>query len=209
MRVLFAFTITVLACGCATYGVAPAYKPWAGLAKVPAGSLQSFAEQTFRTMPEETWVQFGNLPYAVYKEFDEYCLAEYPVTVEKVSSTRIEFAGTPDEVARQLVEIAHGIRVQNTLAKDQLTNALSSAAAQFNAQPSPASRPASVGGGAVVGLGLQGTQNVNRQIQQEHQVDGYGATSGVTGRPKTEYVHGYTRANGTYVAPYYRSKARR
>jgi len=34
----------------------------------------------------------------------------------------------------------------------------------------------------------------------------YGATSCVTGLPKTTYVRGYYRKDGTYVRPYYRSK---
>jgi hypothetical protein len=34
----------------------------------------------------------------------------------------------------------------------------------------------------------------------------YGATSCITGLPKTTYVSGYYRKNGTYVKPYYRSK---
>lgn len=35
---------------------------------------------------------------------------------------------------------------------------------------------------------------------------GYGAISTVTGLPRTTYVSGYYRKNGTYVKPYYRSK---
>lgn len=34
----------------------------------------------------------------------------------------------------------------------------------------------------------------------------YGAISCVTGLPKTQYVSGYLRKDGTYVRPYYRSK---
>jgi hypothetical protein len=34
---------------------------------------------------------------------------------------------------------------------------------------------------------------------------GYGDTSKLTGRPKTVYVHGYTRKDGTYVRSHYRS----
>ena len=34
----------------------------------------------------------------------------------------------------------------------------------------------------------------------------YGATSCVTGLPKTVHVRGYFRKNGTYVRPHYRSK---
>ncbi|TCK30138.1 hypothetical protein EV667_0225 [Ancylobacter aquaticus] len=34
----------------------------------------------------------------------------------------------------------------------------------------------------------------------------YGAMSCVTGRPRTTYVRGYYRRNGTYVRPYYRSR---
>ena len=37
---------------------------------------------------------------------------------------------------------------------------------------------------------------------------GYGAISSVTGLPRTSYVHGYYRKNGTYVRPYYRSRRR-
>jgi hypothetical protein len=33
----------------------------------------------------------------------------------------------------------------------------------------------------------------------------YGDTSPATGLPRTEYVHGYTRKDGTQVQPYYRS----
>lgn len=33
----------------------------------------------------------------------------------------------------------------------------------------------------------------------------YGVISNVTGLPRTTYVHGYFRKNGTYVQPYYRS----
>jgi hypothetical protein len=33
----------------------------------------------------------------------------------------------------------------------------------------------------------------------------YGQISTVTGLPRTTYVHGYVRSNGTYVRPYYRS----
>lgn len=33
----------------------------------------------------------------------------------------------------------------------------------------------------------------------------YGEISTVTGLPRTTYVHGYFRSNGTYVRPYYRS----
>lgn len=35
---------------------------------------------------------------------------------------------------------------------------------------------------------------------------GYGAISCITGQPRTTYVSGYYRKNGTYVKPYYRSK---
>lgn len=34
----------------------------------------------------------------------------------------------------------------------------------------------------------------------------YGVISTTTGRPRTQYVSGYTRKDGTYVRPYYRSK---
>ncbi len=34
----------------------------------------------------------------------------------------------------------------------------------------------------------------------------YGSISCITGQPRTQYVGGYFRKNGTYVAPYYRSK---
>lgn len=34
----------------------------------------------------------------------------------------------------------------------------------------------------------------------------YGQISAVTGLPRTTYVHGYTRKDGTYVRPYYRSR---
>ena len=34
---------------------------------------------------------------------------------------------------------------------------------------------------------------------------GYGEISTITGRPKTVYVKGYYRKDGTYVQPYYRS----
>jgi hypothetical protein len=34
---------------------------------------------------------------------------------------------------------------------------------------------------------------------------GYGSISETTGLPRTEYVSGYTRSDGTYVDPYYRS----
>jgi hypothetical protein len=34
---------------------------------------------------------------------------------------------------------------------------------------------------------------------------GYGSLSEETGRPRTNYVGGYYRDNGTYVSPYYRS----
>jgi len=34
----------------------------------------------------------------------------------------------------------------------------------------------------------------------------YGETSPATGRPKTVYVHGYFRKDGTYVRSHYRSK---
>ena len=34
---------------------------------------------------------------------------------------------------------------------------------------------------------------------------GYGAISSTTGLLRTHYVHGYYRANGTYVSPYFRS----
>jgi Bacterial SH3 domain len=40
------------------------------------------------------------------------------------------------------------------------------------------------------------------------QLDGYGAISNITGRPKTTYVRGYYRKNGTYVRPHYRSRRR-
>jgi len=36
----------------------------------------------------------------------------------------------------------------------------------------------------------------------------YGATSAATGLPRTTYVSGYTRKDGTYVRPYYRSRSR-
>lgn len=36
----------------------------------------------------------------------------------------------------------------------------------------------------------------------------YGATSCITGLPRTTYVSGYYRKNGTYVQPYYRSSRR-
>jgi hypothetical protein len=38
---------------------------------------------------------------------------------------------------------------------------------------------------------------------------GYGLISSATGLPRTSYVHGYMRKNGTYVRPYYRSRRRR
>jgi hypothetical protein len=34
---------------------------------------------------------------------------------------------------------------------------------------------------------------------------GYGAISETTGLPRTNYVSSYTRSDGTYVSPYYRS----
>lgn len=34
----------------------------------------------------------------------------------------------------------------------------------------------------------------------------YGQPSETTGNPRTERVEGYTRSDGTYVAPYYRSR---
>lgn len=34
----------------------------------------------------------------------------------------------------------------------------------------------------------------------------YGQPSETTGRPRTEYVQGYTRRDGTYVSGYYRSR---
>jgi hypothetical protein len=37
---------------------------------------------------------------------------------------------------------------------------------------------------------------------------GYGAISSTTGLPRTHYVRGYYRKNGTYVRPYYRSRRR-
>lgn len=36
----------------------------------------------------------------------------------------------------------------------------------------------------------------------------YGEPSATTGRARTERVEGYTRRDGTYVAPYYRSPSR-
>ena len=33
----------------------------------------------------------------------------------------------------------------------------------------------------------------------------YGQLATITGLPRTHYVHGYFRSNGTYVAPYWRS----
>jgi hypothetical protein len=38
---------------------------------------------------------------------------------------------------------------------------------------------------------------------------GYGQISTETGRPRDQYVSGYTRSDGTYVQPYYRSSPRR
>ncbi|TPK41264.1 hypothetical protein FJ492_19875 [Mesorhizobium sp. B2-5-4] len=35
---------------------------------------------------------------------------------------------------------------------------------------------------------------------------GYGAISDITGNPRTTHVSGYTKANGTRVEPYYRSR---
>jgi hypothetical protein len=35
---------------------------------------------------------------------------------------------------------------------------------------------------------------------------GYGVISEVTGKPRTNYVRGYTRKDGTKVKPYYRSR---
>lgn len=35
---------------------------------------------------------------------------------------------------------------------------------------------------------------------------GYGVISERTGKPRTQYVRGYTRKDGTRVAPYYRSR---
>lgn len=37
---------------------------------------------------------------------------------------------------------------------------------------------------------------------------GYGSVSCITGAPKTTYVRGYRRKNGTYVRPHYRSRRR-
>jgi hypothetical protein len=48
--------------------------------------------------------------------------------------------------------------------------------------------------------GLQSTE-----INSIEQV-AYGDISSKTGRPKTKYVQGYYRKNGTYVEGYYRSR---
>ncbi|MER8950713.1 hypothetical protein [Mesorhizobium sp. M0959] len=42
--------------------------------------------------------------------------------------------------------------------------------------------------------------------QRQGKATGYGAISDVTGNPRTTRVSGYTKANGTRVAPYYRSR---
>lgn len=39
--------------------------------------------------------------------------------------------------------------------------------------------------------------------------DGYGEISKLTGRPKTVHVSGYTKKDGTYAKPYYRSSPKR
>jgi hypothetical protein len=45
-------------------------------------------------------------------------------------------------------------------------------------------------------------------VYQAPPATGYGMISTVTGLPRTNYVHGYMRKNGTYVRPYYRSRRR-
>lgn len=42
--------------------------------------------------------------------------------------------------------------------------------------------------------------------QRQQQGTGYGAISAITGNPRTTHVSGYTRKNGTYVQPYFRSR---
>lgn len=66
---------------------------------------------------------------------------------------------------------------------------VAAASAQSSAQASPGSYKPSTGSGS------SGCVSPNQ----------YGAISCVTGLPRTNYVRGYFRKNGTYVRPYYRS----
>ncbi|RWM13545.1 MAG: hypothetical protein EOR73_28510 [Mesorhizobium sp.] len=57
--------------------------------------------------------------------------------------------------------------------------------------------------GALFWEGQAGALATQRQQQGG---TGYGAISQITGNPRTTYVSGYTRKDGTRVRPYYRSK---
>ncbi|TIL46135.1 hypothetical protein [Mesorhizobium sp.] len=55
--------------------------------------------------------------------------------------------------------------------------------------------------------GQAGLLAQQRLVEKSHgAATGYGAISKVTGNPRTTRVSGYTKANGTRVAPYYRSR---
>lgn len=50
------------------------------------------------------------------------------------------------------------------------------------------------------------TYTYSPPVQTYGGATGYGEISTITGLPRTNYVSGYYRKNGTYVKPYYRSK---
>ncbi|WP_457595955.1 hypothetical protein [Hydrogenimonas sp.] len=52
---------------------------------------------------------------------------------------------------------------------------------------------------------IQKVDPVERLNGVEHIALNYGEISPRTGRPATNYVHGYMRSNGTYVNGYWRS----
>jgi hypothetical protein len=60
--------------------------------------------------------------------------------------------------------------------------------------------------GSLYWEGQAGLLAQQRLREQSGLATGYGAISTVTGNPRTTPVSGYTKANGTRVAPYYRSR---
>lgn len=78
-----------------------------------------------------------------------------------------------------------------------------------NGLPSPRSpsySPSSAPPAGYSGLAPSASQQDHSYSQSRPNLDGYGAASKSTGQPKTKWVEGYHRKDGTYVRGHYRSR---
>lgn len=202
MRAPLTILFSVFIAGCATMGVDNALKPFEPLTRMDEGYVaqKAYVFATSATENSTFAPAFPEMDASQKEKFvfvrwqDAFYIAPFQ-NEQSVAEKAIMLGRTPTEAATTAMYMIEKIRSQNEIAKKNLADGLNAAAAGMAAAQqqqyySPPAQYAPIGGGSVVGL----------MPEQTEQLLDRTAPGG-----NAVHVNGYFRSNGTYVAPHYQS----